>query len=197
MPASLPGSTLTENKANPSAGKFVIFDPLSGPRGSPLDKDLPGANQCSTGALQTGIGFSAQPVIGPRTGLTAPQSIDEAGFIDDQIPGTESPNDGTQNVVNSTQMYIGGGKCTANVGGVAPAVPYTAGIAIAGAGEGGARDGGVGPAFTGFNAKMVTATGSTANGVAIEAGFINRSGVTMLTGQSAHGSNTATLGAAS
>jgi hypothetical protein len=198
MPAGLPGSTTAENAANPSAGAFVIFDPLSGPKGSPLDKA--GTIHASTGGLSTGIGFSAQPVIfTPNPVLGAPAQIDNAGFIDNQIPGTESPNDGTQNVVNSTQMYIGGGKCSSGpVQGIPPVVPYTAGIAICGAGNGGSRDGGAGPTvFTGFPLKMVTAVGSVANGVDIEAGFKNRSGVTMVSGQSAHGSNDTQLAAAS
>jgi hypothetical protein len=187
MPAGLPGATNAENLANPNAGRAVIFCPLSGPKGSPLDKDS--AGKASTGALSTGIGFSSQNVIG----LTAPASIQAAGFIDDQVPGTESPNDGTQNVVNSTQMYIGGGKSDAT----GASVPYSAGVAICGAGNGGSRDGGAGPAFTGFPMKMVTATGAVVNGAAIETGFVNRSGVTMATGESAHGSDAAPLAAAS
>jgi hypothetical protein len=102
------------------------------------------------------------------------------------------------NTINSARMYIGGGKCTATVQGIAPVVPYTAGIAICGAGNGGSRDGGAGPTvFTGFPLKMVTAVGSVANGVDIETGFKNRSGVTMVSGQSAHGSADANLAAPS
>ena len=196
MPAGLPGSSVAQNNANPSAGAFVIFDPLSGPKGSPFDKA--GTIHASTGGLCTGIGFSAQPVIQtPNPTRTAPQQIDDAGFIDDQIPGTLQPQNGAQNTIASKMMYIGGGKCTATVQGIAPVVPYTAGIAICGAGNGGSRDGGAGTPFQGFPLKMVTAVGSVANGVDIEAGFKNRSGVTMVSGQSAHGSSDAKLAAPS
>jgi hypothetical protein len=61
---------------------------------------------------------------------------------------------------------------------------------MAGFGNGGSRDAGAGPAFTGFGAKMVTATAIVANGAAIEAGYVNRSGVSMAIGQSAFGSST-------
>ena len=37
MPASLPGDTLANNLANPTLGRMVTFDLLSGPKGSPLD----------------------------------------------------------------------------------------------------------------------------------------------------------------
>ena len=49
MPASLPGSTLAQNLANPSAGLNINHDLLSGPKGSPFDKDQ--AGNASTGAL--------------------------------------------------------------------------------------------------------------------------------------------------
>lgn len=167
--------------ANPSLGRFVMMDPLSGPKGSPFDRA--GSSALSTGALATGIGFGANHVIGP----TAPQSIKDAGFTDDYTPGLTRPNGVA--ATNSTLVYIGGGKSTAADDGVAPTVPYTAGFALAGFGEGASRDGGAGPAiFTGFPTKMVTATGAVANGAAIETGYTNRSGVAMTTGQSAFGS---------
>jgi hypothetical protein len=59
------------------------------------------------------------------------------------------------------------------------------------AGNVGSRDAGAGPAYTGFSTKMVTATGAVANGAAVEAGFTNRSGVALVTGQSVFGSSTA------
>lgn len=198
MPAALPGDTLANNQGNPSAGRFVIFDLLSGPKNSPFDARKPPAApgpyvndplNCSTGALSTGIGFGCNHVIGP----TAPASILAAGFNDDYTPGVTKP-DGTASA-NSTLMYIGGGKSV-----FTPAVagdysygrsvptPYVAGFGIGGAGNGGSRDAGAGPAFTGFLEKMVTAVGAVANGAAIEAGFVNRSGLAMVAGQSAFGS---------
>lgn len=207
MPASLPGSTLAQNKANPSLGSFVIFDPLSGPKNSPFDRDLPGANQTSTGALSTGIGFGDTDIIQQINNANPPSpgaSIFGAGFSDNNIAGeknntyTAPPPNGVvaTSLITSTIMYIGGGKCTANVGGIAPAVPYTAGVALCGAGNGGSRDGGAGP-FQGFPMKMVTATGSVAVGAAIEAGFVNRSTRTMIATESAYGSGTAALAAPS
>ncbi len=179
MPASLPGTAAATNTGgNPSAGALVLFHPLSGPDGSPLDKD--GAGLASTGALNTGIGFGSPPVIG----LTAPASIKEAGFNDDYTPGLTKP-DGTS-VANSTLIAIGGGKSDATG---AP-VPYTAGFALCAAGQGVSRDGGAGPAFTGFPLKMVTAAGAVAANAVVETGFTNRSGVALVTGQSVFGSNT-------
>src|SRR5262252_10904893 len=122
MPASLPGSTAAQNLANPGAvGQFVIFDPLSGPKGSPLDVRKitwsgytptytnDAANQTpSTGALSTGIGIGANMVIGP----TAPASIFAAGFNDNDIPGEvptyaapPPPGVVSSSAVNSTRMY--------------------------------------------------------------------------------------------
>lgn len=191
MPAGLPGSTLVQNLANPSLGNFVLFDLLSGPKGSPKDRDVdvpylgnPGgtgfaaSGNASTGGLSTGIGFGSPPIIG----LTAPASIVAAGFNDDYTPGITKP-DGTASA-NSSIMYIGGGKSDAN--GVS--TPYTAGWGIGGAGQGGSRDAGAGPAYTGFVTKMVTATGAVATGAAVETGYSNRSGSALVTGQSVFGS---------
>jgi hypothetical protein len=89
-------------------------------------------------------------------------------------------------------MYAGGGRTVASTalkGVPFPPNPYTAGFGIGAAGNGGSRDAGAGPAFTGFPAKMVTATGAVATGAAIEAGFLNRTGVALVTGQSAFGSS--------
>lgn len=186
MPAGLPGTAAATNTGgNPSAGAFVIMCPLSGPKGSPFDKDV--SSNASTGALSTGIGFGSPPIIG----LTAPASIKEAGFSDDYVPGVTKPA-GTSSS-DSTYMYIGGGKSDA----LGAPVPYTAGFALAGAGNGASRDGGAGPAYTGFPMKMVTATGTAANGAAVESGFTNRSGVSLSTGQSVFGSNTTQNAAAS
>lgn len=178
MPASLPGSTLAQNVANPSAGALVIFDLLSGPKGSPKDTDQSG--NASTGALSTGIGFGSPPIIG----LTAPASIVAAGFNDDYTPGVTKPG-GTASA-DSTLMYIGGGRSAAS----GASNPYTAGFGIGAAGNGGSRDAGAGPAFTGFVVKTVTAAGAVANGAVVETGFTNRSGVALVTGQSVFGSST-------
>lgn len=193
--------------ANPSAGKFVLMSPFSGPKGSPLDKDQSGNN--STGALNTGIGFGATPVIaiGPNTNpATAPQSIKDKGYTDDYQPGLSMPASTSAVPVLATTAIltaIGGGKSVITPGpgntglGVSTVSPYAA-QPILGFGEnvspftaaGTSRDAGAGPAFTGFPLKMVTATGAVADGAAIETGFLNRSGVAMIATQSAFGSST-------
>jgi hypothetical protein len=168
-----------------------MMDPLSGPKSSPfggstLSFDANGhpvytadpAN-LSTGALSTGIGFGSPPIIG----TTAPASIQNAGFTDNYTPGLSKP-DGTD-ASDARHVYIGGGRSDA--AGVSN--PYTAGYALCMAGNGGARDGGTTP-FKGFPVKMVTATGAVANGAAVETGFVNRSGASLLTGQSVFGSST-------
>lgn len=189
MPGSLPGDTALNNAGNPNAGMFVIMDPLSGPKGAPL---AGASGNLSTGGLSTGIGYGCNHVIGP----TAPDSIKAAGFDDNQVPGTVQAQGfagQAQNTVDSRMMYIGGGRMIENPDTVArvsvPWVPsrYTAGIALVGAGNGGSRDSG---ANTGFAMKTVTATGAVANGAAIETAFNNRSGVAMVSGQSAFGSGT-------
>lgn len=192
MPAGLPGATVAQNQANPSQGPMVLFDLLSGPKGSPKERDvdvpylglpagtgLAASGNTSTGGLSTGIGYGSPPLIG----LTAPASIQAAGFDDDEVPGVTKP-DGTASA-NSTIMYIGGGRSNAD----GTPNPYTAGFGIGAAGNGGSRDAGAGPAFTGFTLKMVTAAGAVAAGAVIETGFNNRSGVAMVTGQSTFGSN--------
>ena len=186
MPAALPGSTAVENAANPSAGRAVIFNLFSGPKGSPFDRNT--SVHASTGALNTGIGFGSPPVFG----LTAPASIKAAGFNDDYTPGVTMP-DGTTASTNSKLMAIGGGRManSVNADGTRTPNPYTAGFGIGMAGNGGSRDGGAGPAFTGFLTKTVTATGAVANGAAVETGWTNRSGQALTTGQSVFGSSTA------
>jgi hypothetical protein len=217
MPAGLPGDSAANNLANPTLGRAIVFDPLSGPKGAPLDFDsykqtLTGpvaitATRASTGALSTGIGFGPGVLIG----LTAPASIYAAGYNDNSVPGDKNvtyapaPPNGvvTATQVDSTYMYIGGGRSIANV--VSPdkftkpfvPSPYTAGVELFAAGNGGSRDAGAGPAFTGFATRMVTATGAVANGAAVEAGSVNRTGVAMVTGQSTFGSSTAAAAAPS
>jgi len=171
-----------------------MMDPLSGPKGSPfggrtLAFDVDGhpeytadPTNLSTGALQTGIGFGSPPIIGP----TAPASIQAAGFSDDYVPGVTKP--GLVAATDSTLVYIGGGRSDVN-GLPNPYDELAVGLAMAG--NGGSRDAGAGPAFTGFPVKTVTATGTVANGAAVETGFVNRSGVSITTGQSVFGSATA------
>ena len=85
---------------------------------------------------------------------------------------------------------IGGGKSTAAANGIAPTVPYVA-QPLLGFGNGGSRDAGAGPAFTGFGAKTVTAVATVANGAVVETGFVNRAGISIVIGQSVFGSDVA------
>jgi hypothetical protein len=185
---------------NPSTGKSVMMSPFSGPLNSPLDaRTITGwsngtptyANNSAdrtTGALNTGIGFGGNYIIGP----TAPHSIVDAKFSDDYTPGVSTRTSATtqQSATTSVLVAIGGGKSTANVAGIAPTVPYTAGFQLLSFGEGGSRDAGAGPAFTGFGNKTVTATATVAVGVAVEAGFLNRSSRSIVSGESVFGSST-------
>lgn len=195
MSASLPGENLPGfsggPNANPYAGRAVTFDPLSGPKASPFDaRTITGwtngmptyannAADMSTGGLSTGIGFGAisvnSPVVSGR--------FAGGNFTDDYIPGQTKP-DGTP-AADSSMMYIGGGRCNAN--GVLN--PYAVGmVGVCTAGGGNAlliRDGGSTP-FTGSLMKSVTATGTTATGVAVEAGFLN-SGSSIPTGTTTFG----------
>ena len=170
----------------------------------------------STGGLSTGIGFGQQVIgVGPAASEdTAPEAIFKAGFNDNMTPGKEvatytaPPPPGVVATENfdSTLMYIGGGRSelaagTGADGNGAPdnqivsvPDPYTAGIAICGAGNGGSRDSG---ANTGFALKMVTASGAVANGAAVEAGFVNRTGRALVAGDSVLGSASVALGAPS
>jgi hypothetical protein len=193
MPAGLPGASLAQNQANPSQGRTITFDALSGPKGSPFDAKKPnyisgGAfvndpDNVSTGALSSGIGYDKEVI----KGIVAQIAPD---FQDDLIVGNR-PSGVSGTPAIGVMRYIGGGRSTlsGNPGNqVVATAPYTAGTNILGAGNGGSRDAGAGPAFTGFEIKMVTATGSTANAAVIETGWVNRSGVTLLTGQSTFGS---------
>jgi len=190
MPAGLPGSTLAQNLANPSLGQAVLIDALSGPKGSPFDVGSPGT--ASTGAMNTGIGYGLNTgPINIATGTnpaTAAQAIKNAGFNDDKGEGVGG---------DSTGIYIGGGRCNAAAQGLALPVPYTAGFVPVGAGNGGSRDGGAGPAFTGFPHKMVTAVATVANGGVVETGYVNRSGVSILATESVFGSASAAQAAPS
>jgi hypothetical protein len=188
MPAGLPGDTLANNLLNPDAGAFVLFDLLSGPLGSPFDNDIDvtsgdPSGAVSTGALSTGIGFGSPPV------LASGQIGDSLNYTDDYTPGVSTPTPAAS--ADSTIMYIGGGRSLATDDGFCENDPYTAGFGIGGAGNDGSRDAGAGPAFTGFLTKLVTAVGTVANGAAVEAGWVNRSGASITVGQSVFGSSTA------
>lgn len=205
--------------ANPATGKPVLMNPFSGPKGSPFDavkidpttfarsKD---ANNFSTGALNTGIGFGLQdgPVINVSAGTspaTAAQALKDRGFTDDYTPGLSMPSSTAAVPVLATTAIltcIGGGKSTivggGNTGlGVSTVAPYDAQPLLAFGtnvapytGPGSSRDAGAGPAFTGFPLKAVTATGAVAEGAAIETGYLNRTGIAMIATQSAFGSST-------
>ena len=99
MPAALPGSAGIKNDpvntypANPSAGQAVLMDALSGPKGSPLDKDNTG--NCTTGAMSTGIGYGLNLVVAPgklvefcgalRLGQSVTWSFEAEGAVDFNI----------------------------------------------------------------------------------------------------------------
>jgi hypothetical protein len=195
MPAGLPGSTAAENAANPSAGKAVIFCPLSGPKASPLDaRKITGwvngyptyANDpanISTGGLCTGIGFGSPPVFGAND----PAPFADGNFTDDYIPGQDLPS--SVQAADASIMYIGGGLSDA-LGVSTPRDIGTVGLCMAG--NGGSRDGGTTP-FTGFPIKSVTATGTVANGAVVETGWANRSGVSIGAGASVFGSGATPL----
>lgn len=172
----------------------------------------------STGGLSTGIGIGTgnglASVIRPATGQSpagAPQAIYAAGFNDHMSPGMDNTDYASGPppvvdvpVVDSTFMYIGGGRNELVAGDgpdgngapiswtVSVPDPYTAGIGICGAGNGGSRDSG---ANTGFGLVMVTATGAVANGAAVEAGHVNRSNVALISGDSVFGSAVAAFAA--
>jgi len=195
MPAALPGSTPAQNLANPSLGQAIIFDALSGPKGSPLDKDNTG--NASTGGMCTGIGFGSNAgnaFINVFNGAkNAPDALRQSGFTDDTGDGAGA--------ANSNIVYIGGGRSImvsqAPPPGQAGCNPYTAGFIPGNAGNGGSRDGGAGPAFTCFTGKWVTAVGAVANGAVVETGFVNRSGVSIVATDSVFGSASAAQAAPS
>lgn len=202
MPAQNMSGPLTV-PANPSAGKFVLMSPFSGPKGSPFDKDQAGNN--STGALCTGIGINATRRINISTGtspFTAPGAIKAAGFTDDYTPGVSMPcfpgtgfNGAPASATTAILTAIGGGKSVITPGpgntglGVSTVSPYAV-QPLLGFGNGGSRDAGAGPAFTGFPVKMVTAAAGVAVGAVIETGFVNRGEAAMVTGDSEFGSST-------
>jgi hypothetical protein len=180
------------------------MDPFSGPKSSPLDaKKYPSniyqpklsdlvndVTNYSTGALATGIGFGLQAV---QPGMAAvynpavPASVN--CFSDDVTPGQTMPN-GTV-APDARLMAIGGGRSTPNTV-AAPSVPqpYNAQPILA-FGNGGGRDAGVGPIFTGFGIKFVTSLNPVPVGAAVEGSWLNRMDMVWLTGYSGFGSNSA------
>jgi hypothetical protein len=197
MPASLPGSDATDNAANPNKGQTVIFDPVSGPKGSPLDartisgwtfNGVVGANgmptysaaptNISTGGLQTGIGFGL--AVGPAgldgvvgTGTTPVDKDNTGNFSSQYIPGLSLPGMGA--AADARTLYIGGGKSSAD-GVATPRVASQ--LCCAGGGRylptivaGASRDAGGG---AGFGTKLVIAATDIAFGSAIVAGHLNR-----------------------
>ena len=192
MPAINMGSAGGSNAqvAN-AATKSVLMHAFSGPSGSPLDARkiaswsagapvyAADATNYSTGALCTGIGFNGNHILAPGT----VKASGLGNFTDDYTPGITMP-DGTTAASLAVLTTIGGGKSLAN----GTPDPYVA-QGLLGFGNGASRDAGAGPAFTGFVEKMVTATGAVAEGAAIEAGWINRLGRALVTGESGFGSN--------
>jgi len=198
-----------------SGPKGSPFDAKMYPSNGATYTTVPVANTAdhSTGGLNTGIGFettdNGQLVAGIDTGnvivLTSgttkgipangPGSLN--GFSDEYQPGISLPSGAS--APDARLLAIGGGRSTANGTTVAqpPTVPNPYAVQpLLDMGVGGARDAGAGPAFTGFGMKSVIATAGVAQGAAIETGWINRtapaaSGISLLTGKTAFGSNTA------
>jgi hypothetical protein len=222
MPASLPGSNLTDNLANPNKGATILMDPVSGPKGALLDaRTITGwtfsgltANgmptyaaaptNLSTGALSTGIGFGL--ATGPE-GLngvvgTGTDRDDTGNFTSQAIPGTSLPSNVA--ATDARLLYIGGG--LSDVNGV-PTPRVTSQLLAAGGGRylpapvvGSSRDAGAG---LGFGTKLVIAAADVAFGGVIVTGFLNRSSkqndvtgeedqITLLAARAQFGSSTAT-----
>jgi len=173
------------------------MSPFSGPKGSIGDKDS--SNNASTGGLSTGIGFGLD---NSRPGITklyaAVAGIEQhlQNYTDDYTPGVTLPNGVA--ATDSRLVAIGGGKNVMTAGSgtdwsraTSAPVPYTAGFGLMAWGNGASRDGGAGPAFTGFGLKAVTAAADVAAAAVIETGFVNRSGVVLKQGLSQFGSASA------
>lgn len=177
------------NAANPSTGKPVIMSPFSGPEGAMLDNDQPGNK--STGAVNTGIGF------GPGVIISAPANpnIKNAGFNAPYVPGKTLP-DGTD-AEDATLLAIGGGRSGAASAGESATVPLHTvdgeAPTLFAFGNGASRDGAADG--EGRDMNMVTAAGTVANGAAISAPYVNRTGKSITTGQSSFGVNSSGGGA--
>lgn len=133
--------------------------------------------------------------------FTAGNVNNNKNFTDDYVPGQDTVV--AVPAADSTYMYIGGGRSIVDptyhttpagygyVDQLYTPDPYDeTEVGICGAGNGGSRDSG---ANSGFPIKSVTAVGTVANGAAVEAGWTNRSGVSITVGQSVFGSGTTAL----
>lgn len=203
--------------ANPNLGHAVIMSPFSGPTNSPLDAKVWPTNvwppvlanrvndplNTSTGQLNTGIGYGLDTkvpgILTNQLGQPVTFPGIQSGYDDDETPGVTKADNTAATV--ATLLAIGGGKSVITAGagtdwsrGISSPVPYVAQPLLA-FGNGGSRDAGAGPAFTGFGMKMVTSVADVANAAVIETGFVNRSGATIKSGNSQFGSNTAATAA--
>jgi hypothetical protein len=190
---------------NPSLGKTVAMDPFSGPKGSPKDAKvyptnvwppvigsaIVDVNNQSTGALSTGIGFD----LNAKSGGINPNDMGpvnwRSGFDYAEQPGLTMPS--LALAPDARLLAIGGGRsgpATVANGGAAPTTPWNAQPILA-FGNGGSRDAGAGPAFTGFGMRMSTAAAAAAPGAVIEAGYTNRSTATIPIGAAGFGSTIA------
>lgn len=167
--------------SDPADRAVVMANPFSAPDGSPFDNDQDG--NFSTGALNTGIGLS------PTTIYT---TVTDAGVKDNYTPGITLPNNNAAST--ATLIAIGGGHSDATDDGIADTTPYDEQPLLA-FGNGIERDAGsAGTPYVGHAVKLVTVpalSAPIADGAAIEANFLNVTGVTMTAGQSAFGSATA------
>lgn len=118
----------------------VIFDPLSGVRGSPNDAlksnpanpngaFIPNTDDLSTGAAVTGIGFSAlnafdDAAIGRHFSDFCSGFNDATGAQVNYIPGFS----GAVGNVSGTVLAIGGGYCAATENGLASPYPWLTGL---------------------------------------------------------------------
>lgn len=180
MPAPNMGSPLGA-PPDGSNGKFVIANPFSAPTGSPMDTDV--APSYSTGALNTGIGIGANVIIN----APADPNVKNAGFTSGASPGMTMP-DQTQ-APDARLTCIGGGRSNEPINGDSSVDPYPA-QPILGFGNGTLRDAGSGPEFTGHAVAMIAAGSDTPDGDNIDEDYVNRSGTTVLEGQSVFGSDT-------
>jgi hypothetical protein len=191
------------------------MSPFSGPKGSPFDAQAwptnvwppvlgnkaVDVNNTSTGALSTGIGFGLDTKLPGVTtaGLGAFVPATNPGgqglYDDDETPGVTKPDNTA--APDARLLAIGGGRSVITPGagtdwsrGLSSPNPWNA-LPLLAFGNGGSRDAGAGPAFTGFGMKMVTAAADVAAAAVVETGFANRSGVILKSGLSQFGSTAA------
>lgn len=175
----MPAVNMAGTSAAPESGKAVMMNPFTGPTGAVKDNDQSG--NFSTGALNTGIGFGLNVVIGP----VAPASIVAAGFSDSYVPGTTKPNGVAS--TDAALVLIGGGSSSAASGGIAATTPLAV-KPLNAMGNGTVRNKSVG---VGFSVQTVTATASVAVGAAVETGWTNQSGAALASGNSTFGAEAA------